>query len=67
MQVDQLLQESMATRKALTKAYGKVANCSDVTDGLSRLQQVASQRNREITEAQALQTGDLANGAELQS
>ena len=66
-QVDQLLQKSKATRKALGHSYDEVANCSDVTDGLSGLQQVASQRNSEITEAQALQTGDLANGAELQS
>lgn len=66
-QVDQLLQKSAATRTTLSNSYDEVANCSDVTDGLSGLQQVASQRNSEITEAQALQTGDLTNGADLQS
>jgi hypothetical protein len=66
-QVDGLLQASKATRTALSNAYNMVFDCSDVADGLSGLQQVASQRNSQITQAQALQTGDLANGAELQS
>jgi negative regulator of sigma E activity len=66
-QVDGLLQASKATRTALSNAYNMVLDCSDVADGLSGLEQVASQRNSQITQAQALQTGDLANGAELQS
>jgi DNA-binding helix-hairpin-helix protein with protein kinase domain len=66
-QVDDLLQSSKATRTALSNAYNLVFDCSDVADGLSDLQQVASQRSSQISQAQALQTAGLANGTELQS
>jgi hypothetical protein len=65
--VNNLLSASSAARKSLPGAVSEVLQCTNVSGGISQLQNVVSQRNSEVSQASALSTSALANGATVKS
>ncbi|MEP7026878.1 MAG: hypothetical protein ABJB47_24325, partial [Actinomycetota bacterium] len=65
--VSSLLATGANSSVQLTDAVDNVQACTDVPSNLSSIQAVRDQRQTEYNQAQALDTGALANGAALKS
>jgi hypothetical protein len=65
--VNNLLESSASSRTTLVTAVNDVGSCTDLSTAATTIQNVASQRSTELSEASALSTGALPNGAALQS
>jgi len=66
-QINSLLNSSSASRSALVTAVNNVGTCTGLSSDVSEIQDVASQRSAELSEASGLSTGALPSGAALQS
>jgi hypothetical protein len=65
--VNRLLGSSAATRQALQNAVNDVRNCASLPGAVSQIQAVVNQRSTENSQASALSTAALANGAAVKS
>jgi serine/threonine protein kinase len=60
--VDDLLNSSAATRKALQGAVSQARDCTDLSSAVRQIQNAADQRSTEYDQASALSTSALADG-----
>lgn len=65
--LDDLLNSSAASRQTLTTAVQEADRCQNVSEAVSAISEVASQRASEYTKTSALDTGLLPNGSALKS
>jgi tRNA A-37 threonylcarbamoyl transferase component Bud32 len=65
--LNRLLGSSAATRQALQNAVNEVRNCASLPGAVSQIQAVVNQRSTENSQASALSTTALANGAAVKS
>ena len=65
--VNDLLNSSAATLKALQGAVSEVSNCTNLSGAVRQLHNVVNQRSIEYNQASALSTSALANGAAVKS
>jgi serine/threonine protein kinase len=65
--VNNLLSSSAATLKALQGAVSEVFNCTNLSSAVRQIQNVVNQRSTEYSQASALSTSALANGAAVKS
>jgi hypothetical protein len=65
--VNKLLSSSAAARTALQHAVSQAGSCTNVSGAVSQIQGVVKERNLEYSQAAALPTSALADGATLRS
>ncbi len=65
--VNNLLDSSAATRKALQGAVNQVINCTNLSRAVNQIHSVVNQRSSEYNRASALSTAALASGAIVKS
>ena len=65
--VNNLLDSSAATRKALHSAVNQVSNCTNLSMAVSQIRSAVNQRSSENNQASALSTAALASGARVKS
>ena len=65
--VNDLLSSSAAALKALQGAVSEVFNCTNLSSAVRQIQNVVNQRSTEYSQASALSTSALANGAAVKS
>src|SRR5271169_1820057 len=65
--VNELLDSSAATRKALQGAVNQIRNCTDLSGAVSQIRNVVDQRSSQYNQASALPTAALASGAIVKS
>jgi serine/threonine protein kinase len=65
--VNNLLDSSAATRKALHGAVNQVSNCTNLSTAVSQIRSAVNQRSSENNQASALSTAALASGARVKS
>ena len=65
--VNNLLDSSAATRKALHGAVNQVSNCTNLSSAVSQIRSAVNQRSSENNQASALSTAALASGARVKS
>ncbi len=61
--MNELLDSSAATRKALQGAVNQIRNCTDLSGAVSQIRNVVDQRSSQYNQASALPTAALASGA----
>lgn len=61
--MNDLLSSSAATRKALQGAISKASDCTDLSSAVRKIQAAVNQRSTEYSQASALSTSALADGA----
>jgi serine/threonine protein kinase len=61
--VNDLLGSSAAARKAVQDAVGEARDCTDLSGAVSQIQNAVNQRSTEYSQASALSTSALADGA----
>ena len=65
--MNNLLDSSAATRKALHGAVNQVSNCTNLSSAVSQIRSAVNQRSSENNQASALSTAALASGARVKS
>jgi serine/threonine protein kinase len=65
--VSDLLSSSAATRKALQGAVGEARDCTDLPSAIGQIQDAVNQRSTEYSQASALSTSALADGATVKT
>jgi hypothetical protein len=65
--VDQLLNDSSASRQKLGPALTAVDGCGDVNSAVTTLQQVTGERDAQVKRGQALAVDQLTSGAQLRA
>ena len=65
--LNNLLGSSAATLKALQGAVSEVFSCTNLSSAVGQIQNVVNQRSTEYSQASALSTSALANGAAMKS
>ena len=65
--MNDLLSSSAATRKALQAAVSQARDCTDLSSAVSQIQNAVNQRSTEYSQASALSTSALADGATVKT
>jgi serine/threonine protein kinase len=65
--INTVVLDSESSRSMIDTASSYVANCTSLYTGVSELRQVRNQRENELSQAEALNVSQLANGTVIQS
>jgi hypothetical protein len=67
MAINGLLTNSGISRTALSNAVSDVGSCLNVGDDVSQINQILSERESQLSDAQSLQVGAIPNGSQVQN